>query len=89
MGTEHNFLGTVEDWEMRVFQNAAFFSVVVGRNPASRVRVERKTFPEALEQAKASDKAMIYAITDSGRSVMLTRKRWPVYQADWDARASK
>ena len=83
-GTEHDFSGDLENWEDRVFEHASHFTVVQGRSPFTRVRTEYKTFPEARVIAEMSGiTAMVYAVTESGRHVMLIRRRWPHYEQLW------
>lgn len=94
-GDEHDFTGKLEDWENRVFLHASKFTVVIGRSPFGRMRVEYETFPEALKDAGKTAafvkeqhwigcEPMIYAVTESGRHVMLAPIRWNHYLELWN-----
>jgi hypothetical protein len=89
-GTEHDFSGSLEDWEDRVFDAAAYFTVVKGRSPFTRERFTCGTFPQALEvctklQIDQTGGPMIYAVTASGRHVMLVPEKWSYYLTRWVA----
>lgn len=90
---EHNFLVEPEKWDDALFGNAIHFNVVIGRTPFDRQKYEYKTYPEALESAKTHNtnlagnlpRAMIYAVTATGRHTMLVPQRWEHYSKLWEA----
>jgi len=88
---EHNFTGTREEWETRVFLNAAYFRVhrfLKGQHESTTVQ----SFVEALRVAgheiRCNRRVLIYAVTDSGRYVCLPQKQWRYLYELWLARES-
>ena len=87
---EHRFTVEPEVWDDAVFTNASHYTVVIGRSPFDRTVTEFKTFEGALACAKVHNlavakmgnlpRAMIYAVTESGRHTMLVPKRWEHYE---------
>ena len=86
---EHNFMSSVDVWELAVFNSAKLFTVIEGRSPFNRTRSEFKTWPEARAFAEGRPQAMVYAVAGTGRQVMLVRSRWGEYQQWWDKYHSK
>ena len=87
---EHRFAVEPEVWDDAVFKAACHYTVAIGRSPFDRVVHKFDTFEQALvfakthnaniEQAGNIPRAMIYAVTESGRHTMLVPKRWEHYQ---------
>lgn len=91
MPPEHNFNVTREQWEQTVFLNAAHFVVILVIPRESRARQNFPTFPQALHSAgviargrEDGRKPMIYAVTASGRSVMLSEADYPRLLKLWE-----
>jgi len=75
-GTENDFKAdSVEEWEERVFRHAAYFTVW-RRNEEQRIF---PSFRQAVADAMTDRRALVYAVTGTGRSVCLIRKRWDHY----------
>jgi len=73
MRPEHTYPPKQEEYDVNVFRGAAYFTVVIpGRGKWENI----PTFSEALQRVGESRRAMIYAVTASGRATMLVRKRW-------------
>jgi len=87
---EHNFSVEPEQWDDAVVMNAAYFQIVIGRNPVTRERMQCKDLPEAVNLARvllhtvAGQRPMIYAVTATGRSTMLVPQRWEHYLKLWE-----
>lgn len=77
MADENEFKDlTLEQWEDRVFLNAITFSVWQPEGvPRSTFATPKAAFDFALDKPRA----LVYAITKSGRSCALVRKRWAHY----------
>lgn len=79
-GGENDFADmNIENWEDRVFTNAAHFTVVKKVGVGKMDRKEFPNFVEAINDAFTDERAMVYAVTESGRAVMLVRKKWRHY----------
>lgn len=79
---ENCFEGTLMDWEARVFRNAEYFTVVrygVSGGECAEVR----TFPQALSLIETNSRALVYAVTKSGRNFCVPRSEWPKYHQIW------
>ena len=91
-GTEHDFSGSSDDWEQRVFDNASHFNLDCFHDKG-RHKSSVETFPEALTQAAiAGDhpdmpnpRVLIYAVTLQGRFIAIPEKKWPAYLERWNA----
>jgi hypothetical protein len=82
--SEHDFSGSLEDWEDRVFINAEHFTVcrkVEGKGGVETKRFAR--FEQAQGEAGDDPRALVYVVTASGRSVCLIRARWDHYRKLW------
>jgi len=66
-------------YEMELFRHAAYFTVV---RPGF-AKKEFKDFAEAALAAASVERAILYAVTAQGRSVVLVRNRWAEYLAVW------
>jgi hypothetical protein len=75
---EDCLMGTLEQWEQSVFENAHHFSVF--RYP-SKQSTEYKTFAEAITAANDDDRALVYAVTLQGRFFCVPRAQWTQYLA--------
>src|ERR1700756_830147 len=80
-GHEHDFSLTEADWEAAVFDQAAFFAVIEFRH--KRRYTQWKTFPWAVRYAKPRTDAGLYAVTASGRFVLLERVVWDQWEQRW------
>lgn len=87
MRPEHNFGTSLDKWEDQVFLGASHFVVfrstgrsalLSGRRDDQRKQVP--TFADAKQIADADPRALVYAVTETGRSVCLERKKWPHYE---------
>jgi hypothetical protein len=81
---EHDFAGTSDQWEARVFRAATTFRVHrLYRNGHDSCEVDN--FPDAIRtvgsvrHAMPGARTMIYAVTASGRSTLLPETRWAQY----------
>ena len=84
MVPEHRLSGVNrEQWEDTIFLRAAYFTVIVGRNPRSRTRTQYDTWPATRAAAGPILNAMAYACTETGHSVMLPRLEWDRYDRLW------
>lgn len=85
--SEHDFTGTVVQWEERVFLNAAYFRVHRFYGEGQHDSCEIDTFENAIrtvgsvrqDPATPNARATIYAIAASGRFTMLDEKKWAYY----------
>ena len=92
-GTEHDFSGSGDDWERRVFMHADHFRLSRFYGKGARDDATAKTFPEAMTMAaQAMDdpahpnaRVLVYAVTTSGRFTAIPADRWPAYLELWDA----
>jgi hypothetical protein len=87
--SEHNFTGTREEWETRVFLNAAYFRVHRFLSQGEHESVTVTDFVEALSIAgrelRQKRRVLIYAVTPSGRYVCLPQRQWRRFYALWAA----
>jgi len=85
MINEHDFTGTVDQWERRVFCAAAKFRVHRFYGQGQHDSCEVDTFENAIRTVGDVRRAMpgarvtVYAIAASGRFTMLTESRWAEY----------
>ena len=85
-GNPHDFTGTLEDWELRVFQNASNFTTVRYMPRGQSDRRDFKTdFPACLADAREGGPrgVLVYAATDVGRSFALEKQHWDKFEALW------
>jgi hypothetical protein len=76
---EHDFTGTQEDWEDRVFiaaTRAGHFNVVAARDKTTQTY---PCFSDAALAAWNNLNLLVYAVAPSGRFVCCIRKRWKHY----------
>jgi hypothetical protein len=72
------------DWEENVFDNAVLFTSTRVRGfGQDNDRREFKDFEDALRDAWDDDKAMVYAIAESGHNFCIAPKEWPKYALRW------
>lgn len=80
MRKEHDFANykTQDEWDRAVFKAATHFIVLDFNTPAGAPaqRVEVPTFKLAVEIARASGRALVYAVTGAGRSTCLPQDTW-------------
>lgn len=85
------YLLDLADWEEAVFRDAVYFTVCRSFRPAGEMprvhRLEFKTFPEAVSEAKDDPKAMIYAVTTRNDFFCVPPKEWEKYLAIWVERS--
>ena len=91
---EHDFTGTLEEWEERVILNANHFRVHryyyardfdVGWVTAHDSK-PASTLPEALlliYQQDSEYRILLYAVTKTGRSVCIPESKWDEVMAKW------
>lgn len=84
MRAEHNFTGSLEEWEDQVFLAATLFTTYRRAGKGHGDRRPFKTFPEAIVDAQTDPRALLYAVTDSGRSFCIERGKWRHYLGLWD-----
>lgn len=69
--TEHDYAhGSMEQWDMSVFDNAVGFSVV-----RRTTRTDHDNFESAMTDVMTAP-GLIYAITATGRSTCIEKKHW-------------
>lgn len=87
---EHDFTQTREQWELSVFRNATYFTVI--RRAFGRRKVhfdsnyERKeflTFKAAVTEARSDPRALVYAVTAKERDCMVRRDQWDKLMQDY------
>lgn len=79
-GTEHDFSVGPAEWEAAVFRNAEHFVVFRRHSRFQRERKEFTDFREAHAFAQAHGEltqGLLYAVTETGRSVMVPPAIWP------------
>jgi hypothetical protein len=85
--SEHNFQGTLEQWDDRVFQNAAVFRIHRFNKENKRDEFETPSFKVAMVAAhseiKAGYRVLVYAVDESGRFICLPQDRWNHYAELW------
>lgn len=85
-GDPHDFTQSFSDWEISVFDNAAYFvALTIGPGRFERQRKEFDKFHEAVDFAKEDKHYCLYAVTESGRSICIDRAKWN----DWLARSNQ
>ena len=83
--SEHDFAGTADEWERRVFLNAAYFRVHRFYGQGQHDSCDASTFEDAIRTVGSARCAMpnarltIYAVTASGRFTLLAESRWAEY----------
>lgn len=82
---EHNFTGTLDEWEDALFGNAHHFNVYRRFGRGRSDTKEFGTFPEAIADAGPDDRALVYAVTASERFFCVERKKWPHFSELWEA----
>lgn len=85
---EHDFVGTLEEWEERVFLRASHFRLHrISFDNTKRDTNETENFEEAMHLALASleerYRVMVYALTESGRYFCIPQERWPSCLVKW------
>jgi hypothetical protein len=80
--TENDFADTLEEWEDRVIAAASYFRLHRYYGRGGLDRMQAATFLVAKTAAKHALEGMpgcrvlIYAVTDSGRSVLIPKEKW-------------
>ena len=62
---------SVREYENWVIKRADYFTCVIKHGPAPKEREEFPTLAEAIAQRGGNPKAMVYAVMNEGRSVMI------------------
>jgi hypothetical protein len=89
-GNQHNFVGSLDEWEDRVF--AAGNSFRLHRFSGNKTWEENSSsrFDEAMAMAvqalQGGYRVLVYVVTDRGRSFCIPQERWPSYLAAWQRR---
>lgn len=90
LNSPNDFSGTKDQWERRIFLNACHYTVVIydgvghgSRFHADRAEIIYRDFNRALKRARSHPRALIYGVTENGRSDLLSRSRWEEYENDW------
>lgn len=86
MAPEHDFSVDRDEWETTVFNNAQHFSVVLLEKNLSKPVA---TFPQAVIEATADERSLIYAVTETGRFVCLDRKDHDKFLRMWAERVNR
>jgi hypothetical protein len=80
--TENDFTGTREEWENRVIAAASYFRLHRYYGRGGRDGTETVTFASAKVVAERAledmpgCRVLVYAVTDSGRSVLIPKEKW-------------
>lgn len=77
--SENDFWGTRQEWEERIFRNANHFTVVRFGVPNGSESTTVKTFAEAYYVAHQEPRALIYAVTLSGRAFCVPASEYVKY----------
>lgn len=80
---------TVEEWDDLIVGHAERFSVARCLGGGIRERAEYDNLFAAYLDAYPDPRAMVYAITSAGQSVMLPRSRWHIFWNIWAANKTK
>jgi hypothetical protein len=87
---EHDFTGTREDWEQKVFLNAAWFRIHRFLTNGEHDSLIVMDFVEALKIAgyeiRHNRRVLIYAVTESERFVCLPQQQWSHLYELWQQR---
>lgn len=73
---EHDFKQSRDEWEGSVIAAATKFTTSRFLGRGEYDTREFGSLPEAVADAKDDRRAMVYAVTDTGRSVMVPRAAW-------------
>jgi hypothetical protein len=78
---EHEFDCTGDEWEMRVFMNAAYFRAHRFMPGAGQDEMENKDFRGIVEAARTAkvngaSRVLIYAVALSGRFIAIPERKW-------------
>ena len=83
---ENDFSVSQDQWEENVFSNAHHFTVFRFFGRHQRESKVFETWPEALADAEGDKRALIYAVTLSGRQVCCVPAKWPRYHELWNSK---
>ena len=72
--SEHDFSGTLEDWEERIFRNAHHFNVVRFGHVEGGECCTTPDFAEAIYIAHSNPRSVLYAVTLAGRAFCMAKK---------------
>lgn len=72
-----------EAWEESIFKDALYFTVVRFGVPSGSQTYTCETFPEALEQAKKYERALIYCVNAQGNAFCLVKGEYDKYSKIW------
>jgi hypothetical protein len=83
---EHDFTLSREEWEQVVFDRATYFVVtrILGYGKRNQVRFSNPH--DAFDNAGDEHKALVYAVTDLGRFVLLPKEQKDRFMAEWDTK---
>jgi hypothetical protein len=85
MRPEHDYShGDMTRWELSVFTEADHFTVY--RPEGRGARNNYKNYDDAYYAAKSVERALLYAVTESGRSTVIDRGDWDRCLALWRLR---
>lgn len=73
---EHDFKQSRDEWETTVIAAAVTFTTARFLGRGQYDRREFATLAGAIADAGDDRRAMVYAVTEAGRSVMVPRTRW-------------
>lgn len=76
-------IGTVEQHDEHVFRNAHHFTVSHAIGIGAPETTEFTDFAAAALNAYHDRRALVYAVTEAGRSVCLVRSRWADFLVIW------
>ena len=74
---EHDFSQDRDEWEQSVVDNAAMFTTARFLCKGKYDRREFSSLADAVEDARSGGRAMVYAVTESGRAVYVPEDKWP------------
>lgn len=83
----HDFTGSLEDWEDRVFLDATQFRLHRYFGKRGHDEAGFTNFAECVSIARALAsvyRVLIYAVTPAGRSFAVERKRWDHFLTLWN-----
>jgi hypothetical protein len=76
---EHEFNVPSLEWEKAVFEAAVISGYFAVYDAEVKKRVEFKTLQEGLQFAHDKPRALLYAVAQSGRHVVIPRQSWNEY----------
>lgn len=77
--SDANGLITREEWETEVFKASCKYTVAVQLGGGNKDFADFATYPEALITALRTDRAVLYAVTETGRSLCIPKNEYEKY----------